>query len=99
MQPITTKQRAALRSMAAKLEPIIQVGKNGMTDTLVKTVSDALEAHELVKLTVLETCPDSPRTVSDALCMALCCEPVQVIGRKVSLFRPASDPDKRHIQI
>ncbi len=94
---ITTKQRAFLRARAATLIPVTQVGKNGVIDTLIKTVSDALEAHELVKLTVLETCPASPREVCDALCTALGCDPVQVIGRKISLYRPASDPEKRTI--
>ena len=96
---ISTKQRAYLRSLAAETAPVTQVGKNGVTEPLIKTLSDALEAHELIKLSVLETCPATPREVSDALCAALSCDPVQVIGRKVSLYRPASDPDKRKIQL
>lgn len=96
---ISTKQRAFLRALAAETTPVTQVGKNGVTEPLIKTVSDALEAHELVKLSVLETCPATPREVSDALCAALSCDPVQVIGRKLSLYRPASDPEKRKIQL
>ena len=96
---ITTKQRAYLRALAAGIAPVTQVGKNGVTEPLIKTLSDALEAHELIKLSVLETCPATPREVSDALCAALSCDPVQVIGRKVSLYRPSSDPDKRKIQL
>ena len=96
---ITTKQRAYLRSLAAEKTPVTQVGKNGVTEPLIKTLSDALEAHELIKLSVLETCPSAPREVCDALCAALSCDPVQVIGRKISLYRPASDPDKRKIQL
>lgn len=94
---ITSKQRAYLRGLIAVQQPIMQIGKNGITEALVKTLSDALEAHELIKLTVLETCPDTPRAVSDALCQALDCDPVQVIGRKISLYRQASEPDKRTI--
>lgn len=96
---ISTKQRAYLRSLAAETTPVTQVGKNGVTEPLIKTLSDALEAHELIKLSVLETCPSTPREVADALCAALGCDPVQVIGRKVSLYRPASDPEKRKIQL
>ena len=89
---ISTKQRAYLRSLVAEKTPIMQIGKNGVTEPLIKTLHDALEAHELIKLSVLETCPNTPREVSDALCAALSCDPVQVIGRKISLYRPASNP-------
>ena len=51
---ITTKQRAYLRSLANTIEPTTQIGKFGIGDTVVDTVSKALEAHELVKLTILE---------------------------------------------
>ena len=94
---ITTKQRAYLRSIAAQLTPIMQVGKNGITDNLVKTLSDSLEAHEIIKLTVLEACPMTAREVSDALCIALSCEAVQTIGRKITLYRQASEKEKRKI--
>ena len=94
---MTTKQRAALRSMANTMDPIMQVGKNGITDNLVKTLSDSLEAHEIIKLTVLEACPMTAREVSDALCVALSCEAVQTIGRKISLYRQASEKEKRKI--
>lgn len=96
---ITTKQRAYLRSIVAGLTPIMQVGKNGITENLVKTLNDSLEAHELIKLTVLETCPLTPREVSDELCSLLQCDAVQTIGRKVSFYRPASEPDKRKIEL
>ncbi len=96
---MTSKQRAFLRSLAAEKAPVTQVGKNGVTEPLVKTLSDALEAHELIKLSVLETCPATPREVCDALCETLSCEPVQVIGRKICLYRPTSDPEKRKIQL
>ena len=51
---LNSKQRAALRSMAAQIQPIMQIGKGGITENLVKTVSDALEARELIKARVLE---------------------------------------------
>ncbi len=96
---ISSKQRAFLRSLAAEKAPVTQIGKNGVTEPLIKTLSAALDAHELIKLSVLETCPVPPRDVCDALCGALSCEPVQVIGRKICLYRPAPDPEKRKIQL
>lgn len=86
---ITTKQRAFLRSIATTTEPFHQIGKNGINENLIKTLSDALEARELIKITILETCPETPREVMSSLCEALSCEAVQVIGRKVSIYRPS----------
>ena len=52
---ITSKQRSKLKSLAAKLSPVTQIGKGGVTDNLLKTLSDALDAHELIKVNILET--------------------------------------------
>ncbi len=86
---ISTKQRAFLRSVANRTETFHQIGKNGITDNLIKTLSDALEARELIKIQVLETCPQAPKDIMTALCTALSCELVQVIGRKVVVYRPS----------
>ncbi len=94
---ITTKQRAYLRSLANSIEPITQIGKFGIGDTLIETVSKALEAHELVKLTILETCPESPKEAMVSLCDKLNCEAVQVIGRKVVIYRQSSKEENRKI--
>lgn len=91
---ITTKQRAFLRSLANDTETIMQIGKNGITETLVKTVSDALEAREIVKLSVLETSPLTPRECMERLVPMLGCEAVQVIGRKIVLYRESKDNKK-----
>jgi RNA-binding protein len=65
----------------------MQVGKGGISENLVKTVSDALEARELVKLTVLENSGETPREVLDKLCEALGAEGVACIGKKIVLYR------------
>ncbi len=91
---ISTKQRAFLRSLANKTETIMQIGKNGITEALVKTVSDALEAREIVKLSVLETAPLTPSECMKELTRALGCEAVQVIGRKVVLYRESAENKK-----
>lgn len=96
---ISTKQRAFLRGLAAELTPVTQIGKNGITENLIKTLSDALEAHELVKVTVLETSPVDAKEAMEVLTEALHCDPVQVIGRKVTVYRRQPDADKRKIQL
>jgi RNA-binding protein len=84
---ITSKQRAKLKGMATSLNAIIQVGKGGITDNLIKTVDDALEARELIKLTVLENSEYTARETADELADAVNADVVGVIGRKVILYR------------
>ena len=88
---LTSKQRAQLRSLASNQDVIMQVGKSGVTEAMAKTVSDALEARELVKLTVLENCEGTPREVSDALCEALGADGVSCVGRKIVLYRESKE--------
>ena len=63
---MTSKQRAYLRGLANGIPAIMQVGKGGIGENLAKTVSDALEARELIKLTVLENCAETPREAAEA---------------------------------
>ena len=84
---ITSKQRAYLRGLANGIPAIMQIGKGGISENLVKTVSDALEARELIKLTVLENAMETPRAMADGLAEAVGAEVVGVIGRKVILYR------------
>lgn len=84
---LTTKQRAALRSLAATEDTIMQVGKNGINDNLIKTVSDALEARELIKMSVLENCEVSAKDAAYVLAAQINAEVVAVIGRKFILYR------------
>ena len=84
---ITSKQRAYLRGLANSIPAIMQIGKSGITENLTKTVSDALEARELIKLTVLENSMETPRAMADALAEAVRADVVGVIGRKVILYR------------
>ena len=87
-----SKTRAKLRSLANPIEAILQVGKNGLGDALQKQVDDALTAREMIKLTVLETCPETPREMAAALAAATGAEVEQVVGRKVTLYR--KNPEK-----
>lgn len=84
---LTSKQRAKLKSIAAATETILQVGKSGVGEQLVKQVDDALTARELVKLHVLETAPEEPGELARALAEATGSEVVQIIGRRMVFYR------------
>ena len=94
---LTSKQRAYLRSLAANESAIMQIGKGGISENLKKTVSDALEARELIKLTVLENCDYGTRDVAEELAEATGAEVVAVIGRKIVLYRESEN--KKRIEI
>jgi RNA-binding protein len=84
---ITSKQRAYLRSLANPIPTIMQIGKGGLTENLLKTVSDALEARELIKLNVLENSGEDAYDLLQNLAAQLGAEPVAVVGRKIVLYR------------
>ena len=84
---MTSKQRAYLRGLANPLTAILQVGKNGLNDNLIKQVEDALEARELIKLSVLETAPEDNRTFAETLSTSTNSVLVQVVGNKITLYR------------
>jgi RNA-binding protein len=84
---LTSKQRAKLRGLANPMETILQVGKGGINDALIKQVNDALTARELIKMRVLETSPESLREISEKLAEATASEVVQTIGTRFVLYR------------
>ena len=84
---MTSKQRAYLRSLAVNLDTIMQIGKDGISENLIKTVSDALEARELIKLKTLETCPYTTREAAEELAAQTNSEVVCCIGFKLVLYR------------
>lgn len=88
---ITSKQRAYLRGLGQSCPAIMQIGKGGLSENLLKTVSDALEARELVKLTVLDNSGEDPREILDQLCEALGAEGVACVGKKIVLYRESKD--------
>ena len=96
---ITTKQRAYLRSLATHIDTIMQIGKGGVGEAMVKTVVDALEARELIKMKVLENSGEYPRDLGEELAEACGAELVTVIGNKIVLYRQASDPKRRKIEL
>lgn len=94
---LNSKQRAQLRGLANTLPDTLHIGKDGVTDGVIRQLEELLESHELVKGKVLESAMATPREVSEALCEETKAEPVQCIGTKFVLYRQAREPDKRKI--
>ncbi len=92
---MTTKQRAYLKSLAMKIEPIFQVGKNSMTPELTKAISEALDARELIKISVLKNCADDPKDLATVLAERTRSQVVQVIGKKIVLYKEGKDQKKK----
>ena len=96
---LTSKQRSKLKSLAANLTPVGQVGKEGIGENMLKSFSDCLEARELIKVTILENASGEPREIGDELAARLGAECVIVIGRKAVLYRRSSRKGIEHIQL
>ena len=94
---MTSKQRAYLKSIAMTTEPILQIGKSSLTPEFTQSAKEALEARELIKISVLQNCLDDPRQMAEVLAERTHAQVVQVIGRKIVLYRPAKDETKRKI--
>lgn len=92
---MTSKQRAYLKSLAMKMEPIIQIGKSSLTPELTKAVEEALAARELIKISVLQNCMDGPRSLADVLAERTRSQVVQVIGKKIVLYREGKEDKKK----
>ena len=87
---ITSKQRAYLRSIAQNLEPIFQVGKNGVNDNQITQLIDALEAREIIKITLLDSTPADKHSIADEIAERTNSDIVQLIGRKLTIYRKST---------
>lgn len=96
---LTSKQRAFLRSEASKSDAIFQIGKGGLIPQIIKTIDDALEARELIKISVLDNSDADPRESAEEIAVKTCSEVVSVIGRKIILFRKSTKKEKRKISL
>ncbi len=91
---MTTKQRAYLKGLAMTLDPIYQIGKSALTPEITEGVSEVLEARELIKINVLKNCMDDPKEMASILAERTRSEVVQVIGKKIVLYRESKDKKK-----
>lgn len=97
---LTSKQRSQLRGLANTIDTILQIGKDGIGENLIKQADDALEARELIKGRVLDNNLEyDARTAAEALAKATRSEVVQVIGNKFVLYRMQHDKTKRRIEL
>ena len=94
---MTSKQRSYLKGLAMTIDPVFQIGKASLTPEVTQAVSEVLEARELVKSTVLKNCLDDGRSIAEVLAERTHSEVVQVIGRKIVLYRQAKEENKRKI--
>lgn len=92
---MTTKQRAYLKSLAMTMESVFQIGKSSMTPEFTKAIDEALAARELIKVSVLKNCADGPKELAHLLAERTRSEVVQVIGRKIVLYREGKDKNKK----
>ncbi len=92
---MTSKQRAYLKGLAMDLDPIFQVGKNSVTPENVAAIEEAFNRRELIKIAVLKNCLDDPREIAQMIAERTRSQVVQVIGKKIVLYK--QDPDKPKI--
>ena len=95
---MTSKQRSILRSLAQNVEPIGQIGKGGVSENALKSFSDALDARELIKITVLKNSDEEVGVLCDSLAEKLGAEAVCAIGRKVVHYLKSGRKDVKHIE-
>nr|WP_330394075.1 ribosome assembly RNA-binding protein YhbY [Lachnoclostridium sp. An181] len=92
---ITSKQRAYLKGLAMTMDPIFQIGKSAVTPEIVSAIGEALEARELIKINVLQNCPDNPKEMAQTLAERTHSLVVQVIGKKIVLYKEGKDEKKK----
>ncbi len=88
---MTSKQRAYLRSLASTLDPIFQIGKSSLTPEVTEAIREAFNKKELIKITILKNCLDDPNAIADALAARTQSQVIQVIGRKIVLYKESKD--------
>lgn len=96
---INGKQRALLRKLGHDMQPIIQIGKEGMSDQVITAIDEALEKRELLKIAILETAMLDTRETCNEAARRLGAEPVQAIGNKFVLYRRSSNEKNRKIEL
>ena len=96
---MTSKQRSKLISLAMNISSTVQIGKNGLTESVYEQINTSLEDHELVKIGVLKTADVTAKSVIAEVAEALNATPVQAIGNKIVLYRHSSKDGIEHIKL
>ena len=84
---MTSKQRSYLKGLAMTIDPIFQIGKSSLTPENTKAIGEALEARELIKISVLQNCLDDPNEIAQVVAERTHSQVVQVIGKKIILYK------------
>ena len=96
---MTSKQRSYLKGLAMKIDTIFQIGKLGVTDEICVQLLNALNARELIKIKILETCPTNVKETAELIAKSTGADVVQTIGLKIVLFRVSDNEKNRTINI
>ena len=96
---MTSKQRSYLKGLAMNIDPIVQLGKSSRTPENTEAIAEALEKRELIKINVLKNCMDDPNELAQIVAERTHSEVVQVIGKKIVLYKQAKDEKKRKIEL
>lgn len=96
---ITTKQRAMLRALANTLDPVMQIGKEGLSENSLEQIKNLFEARELFKINVLKNCDETPRELAQRIQELTGCEIVQCIGLKIVLYKKSTKKNFKHIEL
>ncbi|MCA1063479.1 ribosome assembly RNA-binding protein YhbY [Rossellomorea sp. AcN35-11] len=88
---LTGKQKRYLRSEAHHLNPVFQVGKGGVNENMIKTIGEAIEVRELMKISILQNCDMDKKEVADELSKGVGAEIVQIIGNTIVLYKESKE--------
>lgn len=91
---MTSKQRAYLKSLAMTMDDVVQIGKSSVTPENIEAIREAVDARELIKIHVLKNCLNDPKDIAQVLAERTRSEVVQVIGRKIVLYKESKDNKK-----
>lgn len=94
---MNSKKRAMLKKLSHSLKPILQLGKNGITQEFINELDIVLEKYELTKISILSNCDDDKNYIIDEICKKARCDFVSYIGSKFVVYRKSFtlDSDKR----
>ena len=96
---MTSKQRAYLKGLAMNIDPIFQIGKSSLTPEVTEAVNEAFNTHELIKIAVLKNCFDDPKEIAAVLAERTRSQVVQVIGKKIVLYKENKDNKKINLPL